>query len=541
MSEASVEDPKSDAAAAATGGAADPTGPAADADQAPTPPPKSDMSDEERRVRAAALINVARTEQGLGMLRESTVLLGVAQAHAADLIALGYFGYRRPDGSDGIEAKLKSSGYRGATGVSLSRGQSEPSEVVAAWLVDEHTRAGLLRPEYRELGIGVRGGSWVIVLGAPERLISDADKGLALSRINGERKNLSLRPLERAPALDYAAQRYSLDLINQGAAEQQTLSSRAENVGFAGELHELVVHDTDAVEAALSQWLSSADGRRELFRPEAQLLGLGMADGVWTALLGIPKALSDAVDTARPQVLSLLNQARLEAKVPTLGAHAGLDQAAQAHADDMVANKFFNYEQPGRPGVIGQVKQTGYRGRAVPTISRGQSDATGLVRSLLGNSGHRKNLLDPECRQLGVGVREGHWVLVLGVPTAEASDELRQALLSLINAQRMASKVRILTLSPLLTSVAQTYADDMVRRNYFGFNNPEGAALDSLAQRNGYAGRTIPALARGHSTPEGALDAWWKSPQNRQNLLEPQLGQLGIGIADSRWVLLLGM
>ena len=90
-------------------------------------------------------------------------------------------------------------------------------------------------------------------------------------------------------------------------------------------------------------------------------------------------------------------------------------------------------------------------------------------------------------------------------------------------------------------SVAQSYAEDMARRNYFAFATPEGEAVTTQAQRAGFSGRTVPALVKGYATAEAALAIWMKSPQNRQNLLDPQLGQLGVGVADSRWVLLLGV
>jgi uncharacterized protein YkwD len=50
----------------------------------------------------------------------------------------------------------------------------------------------------------------------------------------------------------------------------------------------------------------------------------------------------------------------------------------------------------------------------------------------------------------------------------------------------------------------------------------------------------VPAILRGYTNPESALEAWLKSPQNRANLLDAQFVQLGVGVAESRRVLLLG-
>ena len=47
-------------------------------------------------------------------------------------------------------------------------------------------------------------------------------------------------------------------------------------------------------------------------------------------------------------------------------------------------------------------------------------------------------------------------------------------------------------------------------------------------------------LIRGANTSEAALGAWMKSPQSRASLLDSQFSSLGLGVAESRWVLLLG-
>jgi uncharacterized protein YkwD len=162
------------------------------------------------------------------------------------------------------------------------------------------------------------------------------------------------------------------------------------------------------------------------------------------------------------------------------------------------------------------------------------------MKLFLGSEGHRKNLLDAEFRDLGIAVKDNHWVLLLGAPQLEASTDVRAEMLRLLNTQRAAANSPPLALSSLLNSVAQDYAQDMVRRDFFGFTNPEGKGPDALAKTDGFPGQVLPSLVRGASTAEGALSAWLKSPQSRASLLEPQFTLLGLGVAESRWLLLLG-
>ena len=131
-------------------------------------------------------------------------------------------------------------------------------------------------------------------------------------------------------------------------------------------------------------------------------------------------------------------------------------------------------------------------------------------------------------------------MILIGAPPAEASGDLRADLLRLLNAQRTASLVPALSLSSLLNHVAQDYAQDMVRRDFFSFTNPEGKGPDALAKSDGFPGNILPSIARGANAPESALAAWMKSPQTRMSLLDPQYSVLGVGVAESRWVLLLG-
>jgi len=491
------------------------------------------------------LVNTARAAQQLPALALSEPLGQAAQAHAADMTARGYFAYNQPGGDSGVQARIHAAGYRGRTGVNLSRGYEDPAEVVAALLADPNTSQSLLNPAYRELGVGESQAHWTLIFGAPLRSVTPELQQRAAELVNLRRIAAGLAPVELSAALNYAAQRHSLDQARRGTtgtlgSDGSTAALRVREAGYDGIADELLAGERE-LEAALGDWLADPAAQRTLLAAPARHLGLGLADGMLTLLCGVPAtALVNTDVELQGRVLALLNEHRQSIRVAPLALHPGLSAAATAHCQDMADKSFFAFEQPGQLGIAGHLKQSGYGGRTLPAITMGQTSAEAVVQLLLGNAAHRRNFLDGEARDLGVGVARARWTLVLGTPPAEASDDVRGRLLALLNAQRLLSTAPPLRLAVPLCSVAQAYAEDMARRNYFAFQTPEGEALTAQAQRAGFDGRLAPALVKGYSSPEAALEAWMKSAANRQNILDPQLGQLGIGVADSRWVLLLG-
>lgn len=494
-----------------------------------------------------ALVNRARGEAGLGELVLSEPLSRAAREHSADMAARQYFQYSPPDGQGlTIDHRIINAGYYGRTGANLSRGRTEAGEAVEAWLRDGSNRQSLLNPDYRELGLGTADDLWTLILGAPARLITPELQTEVRALLNEARAAAGLPGLEAIPALAYAAQRHSLDMVarryfgHQGPDGPDT-AERVDDSGYEGQTHELLAQEIESAAELCAGWLGEPPSREHILSATYRHVGLGMAESRWTLLLGRP--LRDDVTTSdelQEKVLALLNDGRQLAKVPTLRLVPTLTQAAAAHAADMARGDFFAYEQAGFPGIAAHLKQSGYRGRTLPAITRGQTSAAAVVQLLFGSEGHRRNFLHPDYREIGIAVHASRWALVLGAPVADASDELRGQLLRLINSQRTSSACSPLALHEKLSATAQSFAQEMVQRGFFDFQGPDGEPVTGRARREGFSGRTAPAILRGYTNAESALDAWMKSPQNRANLLDPQFTQLGVGVAESRWVLLLG-
>lgn len=129
-----------------------------------------------------------------------------------------------------------------------------------------------------------------------------------------------------------------------------------------------------------------------------------------------PDALGQPV--ARSEIGSLLNSERSAKGLSRLSSSGRLTNAAQGHADDMAAKGYFSHQSADGRQLGDRVRALGYRYCAVAeNIAQGQDDVAEVVQAWMASSGHRRNILDPELTEFGVGRAAGrYWVLVLARP-----------------------------------------------------------------------------------------------------------------------------
>lgn len=123
-------------------------------------------------------------------------------------------------------------------------------------------------------------------------------------------------------------------------------------------------------------------------------------------------------------------------------------------------------------------------------------------------------------------VKQGVLSYATNVDTASLLDETNQ--------QRSANHERLFTLNEKLNQAAQAKANDMVARNYWSHNTPDGNPPWTFIDKVGYqyqkAGEN---LAYGFTSSAGTVRGWMNSPTHRENLLDTTFTQAGFGFANS--------
>lgn len=116
---------------------------------------------------------------------------------------------------------------------------------------------------------------------------------------------------------------------------------------------------------------------------------------------------------------------------------------------------------------------------------------------------------------------------------AYATDMSVSGLLSATNQQRSANGSASLGSNSALNSAAQAKANDMVARNYWSHNTPEGNAPWTFITNAGYnyssAGEN---LAYGFETSSSTVTGWMNSPSHKENLLSTNFTEVGFGFAN---------
>ncbi|MEP0916314.1 CAP domain-containing protein [Leptolyngbya sp. DQ-M1] len=125
-------------------------------------------------------------------------------------------------------------------------------------------------------------------------------------------------------------------------------------------------------------------------------------------------------------------------------------------------------------------------------------------------------------------------------PVQAASDPafgaFEQQVFDLTNQQRMQQGLPPLTLNLTLNDVAEKHSQDMATRNYFSHQGLDGSQPWDRMRTGGYSySRAAENIAFGQPTPQDVVTAWMNSPGHRQNILNPNLKELGVGYHNGYW------
>jgi len=121
-------------------------------------------------------------------------------------------------------------------------------------------------------------------------------------------------------------------------------------------------------------------------------------------------------DALAGPTLCLLNAQRAAAGLDAVSLRPALTGAAVGFSVQMVGRSFFAHRAPGGPDLVARLRQAGYLGPRTATWIVGENLAwargpsatpRGIVAAWMASPGHRSNILEPDYRDIGIGVVAG--------------------------------------------------------------------------------------------------------------------------------------
>ncbi|HEV8631628.1 MAG TPA: CAP domain-containing protein [Thermoanaerobaculia bacterium] len=265
-----------------------------------------------------------------------------------------------------------------------------------------------------------------------------------LVALNAARAATGLPPLAAAPPLVKVAAQRAAGAAASGDLDgtPETVTALTQDLRHAGYRpyawrQRLVQGPRDAA-ALLRQWQASdPDGYAAVVMGDFESFGAAYAADVepplWSLLFALPRltwerrlaAPLDDVATIRAGVLALVNAERATQGLPPLVTDPRLEAAAQAHAEDMAAHRYFDHESPEghSPAWRARHAEYGYRWIA-ENIAKGLFTPAEVVERWMLSSAHRQNILSRPPIHAGIGMARTEengevtalWVLDLAAP-----------------------------------------------------------------------------------------------------------------------------
>ncbi len=116
---------------------------------------------------------------------------------------------------------------------------------------------------------------------------------------------------------------------------------------------------------------------------------------------------------------------------------------------------------------------------------------------------------------------------------AYATEMSHHGLLASTNTQRLSYGKTTLAINDQLNQAAQTKANDMVARNYWSHDTPDGQEPWVFINGAGYSyTKAGENLAYGFSSSDTTVNGWMNSPTHKDNLLDSDFVEVGFGFAN---------
>jgi len=245
-----------------------------------------------------------------------------------------------------------------------------------------------------------------------------------VERINTVRLAAGVKPVKlSAPLCAVAQARADEDSggrKNPAAAQEDM--HRVAKAGYEARFISEVEAQADGdVEMVVATWQEEGGATaRELVGADYREVGLGVARRndvpLYVFLLALSwddffrektGALSD-LERMRREMLDRVNLERASRSLPPLRRHPLLDEAAQSHASDMRARRYYGHDTPEGRTVMDRVQARGYRAAfAGENIARGQYSVQEVMDGWMGSPVHQQHLLSSVLNEVGFGLAFG--------------------------------------------------------------------------------------------------------------------------------------
>jgi uncharacterized protein YkwD len=246
-----------------------------------------------------------------------------------------------------------------------------------------------------------------------------------LRLINAERQRVGAPPLRLSEPLTRAAEEHAAQISRRGSLQTGStgdMRERLKRVGYQAHAwtESLATSHGDPATVLRNWRQGDSGGYRDLLGSEVRDLGIGLdrlrGTPLYVFLYAVPEGDWFArgtsgvrdLDRVRAEMLARVNAARKKAGAQPLRSNGKLDLAAQRHAEDMLARSYFAHASPEKKTVRDRASAAGYDWRRIgENIAEGQFSVDEVMDTWMNSPGHRKNILDPDFRELGVGLALG--------------------------------------------------------------------------------------------------------------------------------------
>ena len=248
-------------------------------------------------------------------------------------------------------------------------------------------------------------------------------------------------------------------------------------------------------------------------------------------------------DAYQRSFLTLINNERAQAGLaPVALGDSSHNAAAMKRAEELAVS--YSYVRPN-----GQRDFTVLAENGISDVSIGENYMAGCstpdsaMDQWMATDFTRERILNADATTVSVGHYEGgvynnYWVLIFSYPENSHTEDYRQEVLDLVNAQRAKYGLTALEMGDdALTAAAQTRAEEIAVVN--SHTRPDGSKCFTVLKDYGVTDTpTGENAAWGSVSPEEVVNAWMNSEGHRANILNPEARKMSVGYyynSNSTW------